>query len=222
MTNVPGPQFPLYLQGARLLELYPQVPLMESLGIGIALASYDGLVHWGFNSDPDVVPDADVFVEQIRASYARVAAAAKLVGRDAAARSPAEKGKPIRPARSREDDQRQRRRRRALRRIRCPLVKLRNDWERNLGRLRRQLPAPLARMLRDLVRNLREAQRQLETARAERDVRWQKLQTQLRSDAARLLRQLEKASSRARRKRVARARGKRTRATGLNRPRGSA
>ena len=40
-------------------------------------------------------------------------------------------------------------------------------------------------MLRDLVKNLREAQRQLEAARAERDVRWQKLQTQLRSDAAR-------------------------------------
>jgi len=78
VTNVPGPQFPLYLQGARLLELYPQVPLLESLGIGIALASYDGHVHWGFNSDPDILPDADVFVEQIRASYARVAQAAKL------------------------------------------------------------------------------------------------------------------------------------------------
>jgi hypothetical protein len=78
VTNVPGPQFPLYLQGARLLELYPQVPLLESLGIGIALASYDGAVHWGINSDPDVVPDADVFVEQLRASYARLAAAAEL------------------------------------------------------------------------------------------------------------------------------------------------
>ena len=78
VTNVPGPQLPLYLQGARLLELYPQVPLMEGLGLGIALVSYDGHVHWGFNFDPDVVPDADVFVEQIRASYARVAGAAKL------------------------------------------------------------------------------------------------------------------------------------------------
>jgi diacylglycerol O-acyltransferase / wax synthase len=99
VTNVPGPQFPLYLQGARMLELYPQVPLMESLGIGIALASYDGFVHWGFNSDPDVVPDADVFVEQIRASYARVAAAAKV-----AAQAPppvaAEKGKAARSARA--------------------------------------------------------------------------------------------------------------------------
>jgi WS/DGAT/MGAT family acyltransferase len=72
VTNVPGPQFPLYLQGARLLEIYPQVPLLEGLGLGIALASYDGFVHWGFNSDPDIVPDADVFVDQIRASYARV------------------------------------------------------------------------------------------------------------------------------------------------------
>jgi WS/DGAT/MGAT family acyltransferase len=77
VTNVPGPQFPLYLQGARMLELYPQVPLMQSLGIGIALASYDGHVHWGFNSDPDVVPDADVFVDRIRAAYARVAELAR-------------------------------------------------------------------------------------------------------------------------------------------------
>jgi WS/DGAT/MGAT family acyltransferase len=77
VTNVPGPQFPLYLQGARMLELYPQVPLLEGLGLGIALASYDGSVHWGFNSDPDLVPDADLFVEQIRAAYARVAEAVK-------------------------------------------------------------------------------------------------------------------------------------------------
>ncbi len=99
VTNVPGPQFPLYLQGARLVELYPQVPLMESLGIGIALASYDGFVHWGFNSDPDVVPDADVFVEQIRASYARVAAAAQ-VAAEAPPPVAAEKRKPARGARA--------------------------------------------------------------------------------------------------------------------------
>jgi WS/DGAT/MGAT family acyltransferase len=99
VTNVPGPQFPLYLQGARMLEMYPQVPLMESLGIGIALLSYDGFVHWGFNSDPEVVPDADVFVEQIRASYARVAAAAQVV---AAAPPPvgSEKRKAARTARA--------------------------------------------------------------------------------------------------------------------------
>jgi hypothetical protein len=67
------------------------------------------------------------------------------------------------------------------------------DWERNLKRLERQLPDPIARLLRDLGKSLREAQRQLEAVRAERDSRWRKLQTQLRRDAARLLRQLEKA-----------------------------
>jgi WS/DGAT/MGAT family acyltransferase len=94
VTNVPGPQFPLFLQGARLLEIYPQVPLLEGLGLGIALASYDGQVHWGFNSDPDIAPDADVFVDQIRASYGRVA---QLAGAGAA--KPAERK--ARPGRAR-------------------------------------------------------------------------------------------------------------------------
>jgi len=86
------------------------------------------------------------------------------------------------------------------------------DWERNLERLTRQLPAPLGRMLRDLVANLREAQRQLEAARSERDKRWQKLQTQLRSDAARMLRMLERRVEPRARTRRARPR-KRTRPT---------
>jgi len=75
-----------------------------------------------------------------------------------------------------------------------------SEWKRNLSKLERQLPAPLGRMLRGLIGNLREAQRQLEAARTERDARWQKLQTQLRTDAARLLRQLEQAVGPRRRK----------------------
>jgi WS/DGAT/MGAT family acyltransferase len=96
VTNVPGPQFPLYLQGARLLEIYPQVPLLDGLGLGIALASYDGFVHWGFNSDPDIAPDADVFVEQIRASYRRIA---KLASTPPAKPADGAKRKAARPAR---------------------------------------------------------------------------------------------------------------------------
>ena len=83
------------------------------------------------------------------------------------------------------------------------------DWERNLKRLERQLPAPIARLMRELVKNLREAQHQLEAARSERDTRWQKLQTQLRRDAVRLLRQLEKAVEPPRQK-ARRARPKKT------------
>jgi DNA-binding protein H-NS len=81
-----------------------------------------------------------------------------------------------------------------------------SDWERNLKSLERQLPAPVRRVLRELVKNLRDAQRQLEAARKERDARWQKLQTQLRRDAAGLLRQLEKAVEPSPRRKTRRAR----------------
>ena len=76
VTNVPGPQFPLYFHGARLLAMYPQVPLLENLGLGIALASYNGTVHWGFNADPDIVPDLETFVARLRGAYDDVARAA--------------------------------------------------------------------------------------------------------------------------------------------------
>jgi WS/DGAT/MGAT family acyltransferase len=78
VTNVPGPQFPLYLCGARLRALYPQAPLLEGMGLAIGLISYDGCVHWGIVSDPDIVPDVDVFVELVSASLRRLAEAAGL------------------------------------------------------------------------------------------------------------------------------------------------
>jgi diacylglycerol O-acyltransferase len=61
VTNVPGPQFPLYMLGAKLLESYPQVPLLQGTGIGVALFSYDGKVCWGFNSDYGLLPDLEDF-----------------------------------------------------------------------------------------------------------------------------------------------------------------
>src|SRR3990172_10401121 len=78
VTNVPGPQFPLYLQGARLRAIYPQAPLLDGMGLAIGLISYDGRVHWGIVSDPDLVPDAYVFVGLLQASLRRVAELAGL------------------------------------------------------------------------------------------------------------------------------------------------
>jgi hypothetical protein len=72
VTNVPGPQFPLYMQGARLLEMYPQVPLLHNMGLGIALFSYDGRLCWGFNADRDLVPDLSVFRKAVEASFERL------------------------------------------------------------------------------------------------------------------------------------------------------
>jgi hypothetical protein len=57
VTNVPGPQFPLYLLGARMQEIYPLVPLAGNQGIGIALFSYHGRLYWGLNADWDALPD---------------------------------------------------------------------------------------------------------------------------------------------------------------------
>lgn len=62
VTNVPGPQVPLYILGARLLAMYPQVPLLDNMGIGIAIFSYDGQMCWGFNADFELVPDLARFV----------------------------------------------------------------------------------------------------------------------------------------------------------------
>ena len=76
VTNVPGPQVPLYFHGARLRAIYPAVPLMEGMGLGIALTSYAGTMGIGFNCDPDIVPDLDRFVLQFKEALEKVAAAA--------------------------------------------------------------------------------------------------------------------------------------------------
>jgi len=69
VTNVPGPQLPLYLLGSRMLETYPVVPLLDGLGLGIALFSYDGKLCWGFDADWDLVPDLEQFVGFVRESF---------------------------------------------------------------------------------------------------------------------------------------------------------
>jgi WS/DGAT/MGAT family acyltransferase len=65
VTNVPGPQFPLYSVGARLLGMYPIVPLLPGCGLGIALFSYEGKLCWGFNADYELIPNLDDFAEDI-------------------------------------------------------------------------------------------------------------------------------------------------------------
>ncbi|MBW2313057.1 MAG: wax ester/triacylglycerol synthase family O-acyltransferase [Deltaproteobacteria bacterium] len=78
VTNVPGPQFPMYMLGAKMLEIYPHVPLLDYLGLGIALMSYDGQLHWGINADYDTMPDIHPFMEDIEAAYAELGKLADL------------------------------------------------------------------------------------------------------------------------------------------------
>jgi hypothetical protein len=76
VTNVPGPQFPLHLLDARLLQAYPLVPLFENQGLGIALFSYDGRLYWGLNADRDLVPDLQTLADTIKESFAELQASA--------------------------------------------------------------------------------------------------------------------------------------------------
>jgi diacylglycerol O-acyltransferase / wax synthase len=76
VTNVPGPQRPVYLLGAKMLTDYGLVPLADYIGLGIVLFSYEGKLSWGFNADWDVVPDVDVFVRFVAASFAELREAA--------------------------------------------------------------------------------------------------------------------------------------------------
>ena len=60
ITNVPGPQQPLYAAGARMVSTYPVMPLNAGQALSIGLTSYDGGVYYGLYTDRDAIPDADV------------------------------------------------------------------------------------------------------------------------------------------------------------------
>jgi diacylglycerol O-acyltransferase len=70
VTNVPGPQLPLYMLGAPLRAAYPLVPLFANQALGIALFSYDGGLFWGFNADWDAMPDLHDAVAAVEAECA--------------------------------------------------------------------------------------------------------------------------------------------------------
>ncbi|MEP6761887.1 MAG: wax ester/triacylglycerol synthase family O-acyltransferase [Sporichthyaceae bacterium] len=65
VTNVPGPQQPLYVGGSRMLASYPVVPLAKTQALSIGLTSYDGQVFYGLNADRDAMPDIDVLAQCI-------------------------------------------------------------------------------------------------------------------------------------------------------------
>jgi len=72
VTNVPGPSRPLYLLGAPMLEAHPMVPLMGTLGLGIALFSYGRTLSWGFTADWELVPDLHDLVLCVEQEFAKL------------------------------------------------------------------------------------------------------------------------------------------------------
>jgi diacylglycerol O-acyltransferase len=68
VTNVPGPQFPLYLLGRELLDIFPMVPLAANQAVCFGIMSYNGGVNFGLIADYDSTPDLDVLADDLRAS----------------------------------------------------------------------------------------------------------------------------------------------------------
>ena len=89
-TNIPGPQFPFYTGGAELLDIWPLVAIYHSLGLNVAIVSYNGSVHFGLLADRDLVPDLDEFGRHLGeavADFKRAATSPKRQARSAAGAS---------------------------------------------------------------------------------------------------------------------------------------
>jgi WS/DGAT/MGAT family acyltransferase len=72
VTNVPGPQFPVYMAGAHMEEIYPLVPLFSNQALGIAVFSYDGGLYWGFHGDWDALPDLHDLVDLTQREFGKL------------------------------------------------------------------------------------------------------------------------------------------------------
>ena len=76
ITNVPGPQFPLYAAGARMRASYPVLPLVPGHALAVGVTSYDGFVYYGLNGDRAALPDIDVLASCLNEALAELVDAA--------------------------------------------------------------------------------------------------------------------------------------------------
>ena len=77
-TNVPGPQFPLYLLGHKMVRWYPYVPIGGELALNCAILSYDGVFYFGFSGDAHISPDLACLEKFVQLSFAELRSAAGL------------------------------------------------------------------------------------------------------------------------------------------------
>ena len=89
VTNVPGPQLPLYMLGARMVDNFGFLPLIDSLCLGVVLFSYAGKLCWGFTGEWDLLPDLHDFAGDIEAAFRELSNAPERVAVQSARRKPA-------------------------------------------------------------------------------------------------------------------------------------
>jgi diacylglycerol O-acyltransferase / wax synthase len=89
VTNVPGPQIPLYMLGREMIEVFPMVPLAPNQALGVAIMSYNGQINFGLVGDYDVMADLDQLALDFQESLAELAGAAGIELSGPAERAPA-------------------------------------------------------------------------------------------------------------------------------------
>jgi len=75
-TNVPGPQYPLYLLGHKILHCYPYVPIGGEMALNCAILTYNGTAYFGFSGDVHAVPDLRRLETLLKASFTELREAA--------------------------------------------------------------------------------------------------------------------------------------------------
>jgi diacylglycerol O-acyltransferase len=71
-TNVPGPQYPLYLLGHKMIEWHPYVPVGGEMAVNCAILSYNGAVYFGFSGDVHAAPDLDRLEKLLKTNFAEL------------------------------------------------------------------------------------------------------------------------------------------------------
>jgi hypothetical protein len=77
VTNVPGPQFPLYILGREMLDIFPVAFLPEQHALAVAIMSYNGGINFGLLADYDALPDVDELARGLEDALADLVARAK-------------------------------------------------------------------------------------------------------------------------------------------------
>ena len=100
VTNVPGPQFPLYLLGREMVAMYPVLPLAHRQALGIAVMSYNRHIGFGLLGDYDTLPKIETIAADLKKAISALARAAgvRRTGDPARAAESAAPAKPAKPA----------------------------------------------------------------------------------------------------------------------------
>jgi len=97
-TNVPGPQYPLYLLGRKMLHCYPYVPIGGEMCLNCAILTYNGTAYFGFSGEVHAVPDLGRLERLLQLSFAKLRKAAGIQARPSLKKQIKSKKKKTKPA----------------------------------------------------------------------------------------------------------------------------